>query len=348
MHRNTAEDAWKYVLGGPVNREKYAELAPFLDDHDSLDLLGFNPLHKIITGLSNQDLEHYLELHPELVNAPDSSGDTPLIWAVRRQDLHVASLLLEYGADVNIKDTRGATALHLAVSHLPCLEALINAGADVNVVCDYPYSSSALDSAVAKGNLEATRLLLDHGADPNTPGYPAIMVAAEDGRQDLVEVLVNAGADVDHSTSKGEKRTAVHSAVQYNRLEILRYLLHRGARLDIFSGQQRSIMRNVALYADIQVMGYLAERRIRGLPMEPRDVSEYWDAFNKERDLVCLGEREPLKERAAFEALLNSQHSWAMGEVKADQDADVDSSQSTDVGWSSDDDEEDFVDAVEA
>jgi len=62
---------------------------------------------------------------------------SPLIFAVAAKNIAIASLLLENGADMNIKDKR-ETALHQACINLDkqmiCL--LIRKGADVNAKCN--------------------------------------------------------------------------------------------------------------------------------------------------------------------------------------------------------------------
>ena len=49
------------------------------------------------------------------INAQDSVGDTPINEAVRRLYFQAVELLLEMGADVNIPNKRGDTALHIAL-----------------------------------------------------------------------------------------------------------------------------------------------------------------------------------------------------------------------------------------
>src|SRR5262249_19581921 len=48
------------------------------------------------------------------INAADSNGRTPLMYAARYQQLTAVKLLLERGANVNVRDKGGMTALDLA------------------------------------------------------------------------------------------------------------------------------------------------------------------------------------------------------------------------------------------
>jgi len=51
---------------------------------------------------------------PELVNAPDAEGHTPLHLAVIAGDTQLVAVLLANGADVNAKDLEGHSVLHWA------------------------------------------------------------------------------------------------------------------------------------------------------------------------------------------------------------------------------------------
>jgi len=83
------------------------------------------------------------------------------------------STLLHAGADVNIRDSEGMTALMVASKngHSAIVEQLINAGADVNAKAD--------------------------------DGWTAIYWASRNGRSAIVELLINAGADLNIQEREG-------------------------------------------------------------------------------------------------------------------------------------------------
>ena len=111
--------------------------------------------------------------------------------------------------------------------HNELVEVLIKAGADINTTSKQ--KMTALNYAINANNLDAIKLLIEKGADPNTvvnkeTGQTLLMRAAENGRNDLVEALIEAGADI-NTTSK-QKMTALNYAINANNDEIIRLLLN--------------------------------------------------------------------------------------------------------------------------
>ena len=77
-------------------------------------------------------------------------------------------LLINEGADVNLKDHSGMTPLHSAITRSPtidCSLALIKAGADENARCQR--GETPLIKAARNGNLQIIELLLEKGANVN-------------------------------------------------------------------------------------------------------------------------------------------------------------------------------------
>jgi ankyrin repeat protein len=98
----------------------------------------------------------------------------------------------------------GFTALHLACffGHPETVRALIEAGADVSARTTNALDNQPLHAAVAgseaQARLACARQLVEEGADVNarqSGGYTPLMSAAQNGDEDLAELLLARGAD---------------------------------------------------------------------------------------------------------------------------------------------------------
>jgi len=128
------------------------------------------------------------------VNAPNSEGFTPLALAAFFGHLDAVKVLLESGADVNLRGpSRFAnTALDAAVvgEHADVVRALLAARGDANARSEGNYTP--LHKAAAHGNLEIVRHLLDAGADPHAAregGQRPVDDAREKGHDSVVALL---------------------------------------------------------------------------------------------------------------------------------------------------------------
>jgi ankyrin repeat protein len=114
-------------------------------------------------------LRAILVADPRQANAFADDGFTALHLAVFAAQEDAARVLIEHGADVNVRSTGAiarvpplGTAAFARSTRLACL--LLDAGADVNGQGEG--GLTALDTATANGDEELIRLLLERGATP--------------------------------------------------------------------------------------------------------------------------------------------------------------------------------------
>lgn len=131
------------------------------------------------------------------VDARDSYGVSCLMFSAITGSNGLILKLIEKGANVNAQDTYGRTALIEALTtendiDLKTFQALIDAGADVNVRIDGGLTPVML---AADGNSDILRLLIDAGADLNAVDDKGIKVLQR-GETDPenYEILEKAGA----------------------------------------------------------------------------------------------------------------------------------------------------------
>ena len=177
------------------------------------------------------------------VQAQESS----LIETARFQDAKAVSILLDRGADPDLRQADGATALHWAVyrQDVEMTRLLLAAGADVNAV--NRLGASPLFVAAEGGNAGLIEQLLKAGADPETAlavGETPLMTASRVGAVAGVRKLIEAGAKVDAlEDSRGQ--TALMWAAAQGHMEVARVLIAAGAELEA-----RSTVRPRLMYAN--------------------------------------------------------------------------------------------------
>lgn len=99
-------------------------------------------------------------------------------------------------------------------------------------------ASDLLVGAAHRGRVDAMKMLLDRGVDPNQPdsrgGIP-IWSAAFKGRLEACELLVQRGADVNANDEESDCTAIVHAAGE-GHLSVVRFLLKNGATMSIEGG----------------------------------------------------------------------------------------------------------------
>lgn len=141
---------------------------------------------------------------------------------VKKGDLAAVKLFLAAKIDPDVAYWNGTTALMLEAGkgRTPLLEALLDAGADVNRKTRY--GETALSKAAAEGKLDSLNLLLGKGVNSETRNG-ALPRAASGGHIEIMHILIDRGVD-----AESINKSFVEAAV-YARVEVLPILLQEGA-----------------------------------------------------------------------------------------------------------------------
>jgi ankyrin repeat protein len=146
------------------------------------------------------------------INATDRQGRTAAMIAVHTNRIAVFNLLIEMGANINIRDNRSDNPLLYAGAEgmLPFVRAAVAAGADTTLT--NRFGGTALIPAADRGHVDIVKELLttsdvdiDH---VNNLGWTALLEAIilGDGgtnHQAIVKLLIDHGADVNLADSQG-------------------------------------------------------------------------------------------------------------------------------------------------
>jgi hypothetical protein len=129
----------------------------------------------------------------------------PLDVAVRQAQVDMVELLLANGAKFHGQEMAQAAFASNPKQTLAMITALLKAGAEVNSRDEY--GSTALSWASYRGNKDLVKLLLAQPGikldETNLDGETALMVAAENGYSEIVEMLLKAGANVSITDQAG-------------------------------------------------------------------------------------------------------------------------------------------------
>src|SRR5260370_37471227 len=178
------------------------------------------------------------------VNARNELEATPLILAAG--NVEKARMLVEKGAGVNAQSNLGSPPLIIAAGcdgSAPTVKLLLDKGADPNV--KDKRGNIALVAAATADNLDSVKLLLAKGAGPDVPdsqGYTPLSWAASNCNLEAIKLFLSKGANVNApNTSGGEvkfgkiqliKLTPLMMASTYCAPDVVKTLLDAGAKVN--------------------------------------------------------------------------------------------------------------------
>ena len=225
---------------------------------DSVVQSSSSHLQNLIYAIRSLDLDQVrliaaqIKANGQSLDQADSFGNTPLIWAVRCNDLDIVKFLTTKGASINLSNQFGNTPLMLGLMYknekivnfllargdidvksvnkdlsTPLIESvtnsssaivqkLIKAGADVN--CADKFANTPLHWSIYKNRSHVLKDLLRAGADVNLTnicGQSPFFLAFSKNNVPIVKELVEHGADIRIIVNKRDMATALHEAARF-------------------------------------------------------------------------------------------------------------------------------------
>jgi ankyrin repeat protein len=230
---------------------------------------GRTPLHLACRG-AYPEVVKYLVAHGADVNARDDYQSTPLHFAAYRNLTESMNVLLEGKADANLQDHSKATPLHYAAmaDQTAAVEVLIAAGAKLEIPDDYGRTPLML-CARERGGPQTINIVLEAGADVTATdryGDDALELAAWRGKEEVVNLLLDAGAKVPGSGPDSQElfRHAADNGLE----RLFNALVAAGGEPDFKLAAGGTLVHSAAAGGSLQILQGLAAR---GLDLEARD-----------------------------------------------------------------------------
>jgi ankyrin repeat protein len=163
-----------------------------------------------------------------------SQFDEPLKLAIIKGYHEIVKLLIEKGANINVKYDLDNRPLHIAIMNdkLDIFKLLIEKRADINA--KNINNVTPLHIASSKGKFEIVKLLIENRADINakninydTPLHNAIM----NDKFEIVKLLIENRADINAKNINYD--TPLHNAIMNDKLDIVKLLIEKGADINI-------------------------------------------------------------------------------------------------------------------
>ena len=202
------------------------------------------------------------------VNQMTSTSVTALYIAMENQNAAMVRMLIQNGADVNAAsychlyctyEKPIVTAARLQNEEL--VEMILNSGCLMEGSESYREGKTALQWAASHGNLAMAELLLAHGADINWIGmyfHTAVHYATIADKPAMVRWLLDRGAEININ---GDGRTPLHIAAVRGNEEIVRALVEHSARLDTRDNFNFTPISLACLRGHLNIAKYLMDAR---------------------------------------------------------------------------------------
>lgn len=227
MHSST------YKRGRFIHREDEASLLCIaIQSKDQIHSISFiqlfidedyaKSMKKLSSMVDWKDIIRFLIFYRADVNLADSSGQTPLLLALKNRDYDLAKSLLNHGADPKIRDKKGRTSLMYALRYCEYFKKLIESGL-LDLLLDQKIDVNAQD---IKGNTALRSAIFN-----------------EEGEL-IIEYLINHGIKLNDLINIGfsRKRSALGWAVYFHKVKLIPILLSAGSSIDCKDSKGQSVI----------------------------------------------------------------------------------------------------------
>lgn len=231
---------------GPFNPDALSEFIKYLVYMSSNNMLSNEQSDRFLQWIIDTDnLSMLRAFFSKNLQTLDGFARSLFESALELENSEAVRILLNAGVDPSLPTRRSdcSTPLQLVArrTSTEILSMLLEAKADVDRLSgDTLDPVSALQVALQNGRIETARMLLSHGASVNTNTNKSALCCAVENihefpseiREEIIQELIDAGADVNAPTQVNCCGTILQSAVANSSWKFVKWLLDAGADIN--------------------------------------------------------------------------------------------------------------------
>jgi ankyrin repeat protein len=199
---------------------------------DAKDDQGYTLLQHAVMSEQDEAVSILLKAGADPEIKSDATGNTALHWAVMGDNLDILRTLLSRGANLEAKNSAGLTPLLFAAANNKTSQAALLLSKGANLEAQDSNGNTPLLKAATRGALEIVKLLLDRGADAaaiNTSKQSARDLATQNGRAEVSSFFGERDAA---QTAQQKLNNKLAAAIAENNADKLKLLLDAGANIE--------------------------------------------------------------------------------------------------------------------
>ena len=181
------------------------------------------------------------------VNLRDGNGYAPLMHAAARRHGYIAEYLVERGANIHLRDRMyGRTAFIIAAwgGHIDIIRYF------------FEYSGQQIDLSLREDVHDSTSVIIYEDNRLAGSEKTALDFAALEGHIDVVEYLLERGANIDSQSTLGI--TPLMFAAYNNKIDVVKYLVERGANTSLRDFRNNTALGHALAQRYMNIANYLS------------------------------------------------------------------------------------------
>ena len=247
--------------GGRLDNMK--TLIQYGADINARDLNDKTLLH-FASGYSNQEIVEFLLMSNQIsVNATNNNQATPLMFACSDGGrLDNMKTLIQYGANINARDSNGSTLLHYAsgCSKQEIVEFLLKLNQISVNATNNNQTTPLMLACLDGGRLDNMKTLKQYGADINARdinGLTLLHLASRYSKQEIVEFLLKLNQISVNATNNNQATPLMFACFNGGRLDNMKTLIQYGADINARDIYGETLLYYVCRYSKQEIVEFL-------------------------------------------------------------------------------------------